>query len=187
MRILGICGSLRRDSWNRRTLEAARRLVPPGVALRLYEDVASLPPYDQDEDRRPAPAAVQLLRDAIAAADAVLVVTPEYNGSVPGALKNALDWASRPFPDNCLRDKPVAVVAGSPSRFGGVWAQGDLRRILGICGARVVDREVALAHLPERFADDGALEPEAADSVRELLAELVREAEHDRLAMQEAA
>ena len=187
MRVLAIAGSLRRDSWNRKALEAAARLMPPGVRLELYDDLRSLPPYDQDDDREPAAAAVQRLRDAIATADALLVATPEYNGSVPGPLKNALDWASRPFPENCLRDKPVAVMAGSPSPFGGAWANGDLRRILGICGARVVDQEVALAHLPERFTPDGMLEPGAADELRELLAELVREAEHDRIAMQEAA
>ncbi|HEX8123727.1 MAG TPA: NAD(P)H-dependent oxidoreductase [Solirubrobacteraceae bacterium] len=187
MRVLGICGSLRKESWTRKALEAARNLVPPDAEIELYDDLRSLPPYDEDEDRLPAHPAVRRLRDAIAAADAVLVVTPEYNGSVPGVLKNALDWASRPFPENCLRDKPVAAVAGSPSPFGAVWAQADLRRILGICRARVVDREVALAHLPERFAPDGSLEPDAAEPVRDLLAELVREAEHDQIAMQEAA
>ena len=169
MRLLGICGSLRRDSWNRRALEAARELVPPGVELEVFDELKAVPPYDEDDDVVPAPAAVERLRDAIARADAVLIATPEYNGSVPGQLKNAIDWASRPFPDSSLRNKPAAVFGGSPSPFGAVWAQAELRKILGVCGARVVDREVALAELPGCFTDGGRLDSEWTTPLRDLI------------------
>src|SRR5438874_8382242 len=138
MRILGISGSLRRDSHNRRLLLEAAQHLPPGVELELFDGLKALPPYDEDDDLLPAHPAVKALRDAIAGADAVLFATPEFNGSVPGQLKNAIDWASRPRGEAALAGKPVAVVGASPGMFGAVWAQGDLRRILGIAGARVV-------------------------------------------------
>ena len=98
MRVLGISGSLRRDSHNTRLLRAAAELLPPGAELVLFDGLAAVPPYDEDADVEPAPAGVRALRDAIAAADALLISTPEYNASIPGVLKNAIDWASRPFP-----------------------------------------------------------------------------------------
>ena len=105
-----------------------------------------MPPYDEDDDVEPAPAAVAQLRDAIAGADAILFATPEYNHSIPGQLKNALDWASRPLATNPLRNKPVAVVGASMGAFGAVWAQAELRKVLAATGARVVDGEVAVGH-----------------------------------------
>ena len=130
MRILGISGSFRRDSHNTRLLRAAAELLPPGAELWLFDGLADLPPYCEDADTHPAPAAVEYLREAIESADALLIATPEYNASIPGVLKNAIDWASRPFPDNALRDKPVAVIGASTGLFGAVWAQADLRKVL---------------------------------------------------------
>ena len=130
MRILGISGSLRRDSVNRRLLRAAALQLPSGVEL-VELDTAVLkgvPHYDQDDDHDRVGTDVDALRDAIAGADAVLFATPEYNGSVPGTLKNAIDWASRPREDAALAGKPVAVVGASTGMFGAVWAQGDLRQ-----------------------------------------------------------
>jgi chromate reductase len=170
LRILGISGSLRRGSHNASLLRAAAGLLPPGVELELYEGLRELPPYDPDLDVEPAIDAVAELREAIDAADGVLVATPEYNGSIPGVLKNAIDWASRPFPNNVLRGKPVAVIGASTGLFGAVWAQADLRRVLGITGADVVDGELPVGQADTAFADDGQLvEPEQ----REALARLV--------------
>ena len=176
MLVLGLSGSLREDSHNRKLLRAAAKELPSGSRLAVWEGLAGLPAYDQDLDVAPAPPEVRQLRDALASADAILISTPEYNSSIPGALKNALDWASRPFPDNCLRDTPVAVVSGSPSPFGGVRAQEEVEKILGICGARVVEGGVALSRLPHRFGPDGSLDDEAAGEVRALLGRLARAA-----------
>ena len=130
MRILGISGSFRRDSHNTRLLRAAADLLPPGAELWLFDGLADLPPYCEDADTHAAPAAVEYLREAIESADALLIATPEYNASIPGVLKNAIDWASRPFPENALRDKPVAVIGASTGLFGAVWAQAELRKVL---------------------------------------------------------
>ncbi len=150
MRILGISGSLRRDSHNTALLRAAAELLPPGVELELFDGLKAIPPYDADED---APelhgSAVQALKDAIERADAVLIATPEYNHSIPGVLKNALDWASRPAGNSVLRGKPAAVVGASTGLFGAVWAQAEVRKVLVATGAVVVDRELPVmpAHL----------------------------------------
>ncbi len=171
MFVLGLCGSLRRGSYNRLLLEAAAAELPHAVTLEVYEDLADVPPYNEDSDEDGAtPEAVRALRDAIAAADAVLISTPEYNASVPGQLKNALDWASRPFPDNALRDKPVAVVGASTGLFGAVWAQAEVRKVLGAIGARVVDEEFPVGQAHDAFAPDGGL---ADPNLRSALADLV--------------
>lgn len=178
MTILGVSGSLRRDSVNRRLLRAAAHHLPPGVELvELAPAVLkAVPPYDEDDDHDQVDPAVTALRDAIADADAVLFATPEYNGSVPGVLKNAIDWASRPRGEAALASKPVAVVGASPGMFGAVWAQGDLRRILGIAGARVVDRELPIPGADEAFDDDHRLlEAEHHDGLGAIVAELVAE------------
>jgi chromate reductase, NAD(P)H dehydrogenase (quinone) len=170
VRILGISGSLRRGSHNTNLLRAAADLLPPGVELEIYEGVRDLPPYDPDLDTRLAHPAVARLRKAIASADGVLIATPEYNGSIPGILKNALDWASRPFPENSLRGKPVAVMGASTGLFGAVWAQAETRKVLGIIGADVIDHELPVGQADAAFAADGQLvEPEQ----RSVLAELV--------------
>ena len=137
MRILGISGSLRRDSHNTSLLRAAAMSLPSGVELELFDGLGDLPHYNADIDEDPAPEAVAHLREAIADADGVLIATPEFNGSIPGVLKNALDWASRPFPDNALRGMPVAVVGASTGLFGAVWAQAEVRKVLETIGADV--------------------------------------------------
>jgi chromate reductase, NAD(P)H dehydrogenase (quinone) len=169
LRILGISGSLRRGSHNTNLLRAAAKLLPPGVELDVYEGLGGLPPYDADLDVDPADPAVERLREAISMADGVLIATPEYNGSIPGLLKNALDWASRPFPDNALRGKPVAVIGASTGLFGAVWAQAEVRKVLGIIGADVIDLELPVGQADAAFADGGLVEPEQ----RIVLSELV--------------
>jgi chromate reductase len=159
MKVLGISGSLRRDSHNTKVLRAAAELLPTGVELELWDGLQDVPPYNEDDEARP-PAAVTHLRETIAGADALLISTPEYNSSFPGALKNALDWASRPRETAALRNKPVAVVGASTGAFGAVWAQGDLRKVLSAAGARVVEGEVAVGHAHERFDEAGRLTDE---------------------------
>jgi chromate reductase len=155
--ILGISGSLRRSSYNTRLLLAAAGLLPEEAELELFDGLKAVPPYDQDDDVDPAPAAVAYLRETIAGVDAVLFATPEYNSSVPGVLKNALDWASRPLMTNVLRFKPVAVCGASTGAFGAVWSQAELRKVLSSMGARVVETEVPVGHAPTRFDDAGRL------------------------------
>ena len=160
MRVLGISGSLRAGSHNSKLLRAAGEALPAGAELEIWEGLRDVPPYDADEDVEPAPEAVAELRDAIAEADAVLIATPEYNSSIPGALKNALDWASRPLATNVFRNKPVAVVGATTGSFGAVWAQAELRKVLGAMGARVVkdkELEVGLPKAQDAFDVDGSL------------------------------
>jgi len=177
MRILGISGSLRRGSHNTSLLRAAAAALPSGVELELYEGLGDLPAYDADLDHDPAPEAVAQLRDAIASADGVLIATPEFNGSIPGVLKNALDWASRPFPDNALRGKPVAVIGASTGLFGAVWAQADTRKVLGIIGADVLDGELPVGQAHTAFAHDGGLlEPDLRNALEELVGVLASRA-----------
>src|SRR5436309_4826402 len=160
MRILAISGSLRNGSYNTGLLRAAQESAPDGVEVHLYEGLAHLPPYDQDVQDHEPPAAVRDLRERIAAADAVLIATPEYNRSIPGVLKNAIDWASRPFPDNALRGKPVAILGASTGLFGAVWAQAETRKVLGIIGADVIDHELPVGQADTAFADGELVEPE---------------------------
>jgi chromate reductase len=177
VRILGVSGSLRRGSHNCALLRAAARVLPSGVELEEFYGLRPVPPYDEDRDVEPAPAAVRELREAIAAADAVLFATPEYNASIPGQLKNALDWASRPFPDNVLRGKAVAVIGASTSMFGAVWAQAELRKVLGAIGARVLDGELPVARAHEAFHGDGRLlEPDHRGDLADVVGRLVEEA-----------
>ncbi|CAN5407819.1 MAG: NAD(P)H-dependent oxidoreductase [Nocardioidaceae bacterium] len=173
MLVLGLSGSLRRGSHNRRLLAAAAAELPAGVQLDVFEDLSHVPPYSEDE---PSPEAVRSLRAAIGAADAVLIATPEYNSSIPGQLKNALDWASRPFPDNELRDKPVAVVGASTGLFGAVWAQAELRKVLRATGARVIDGELPVGQAHAAFTPGGRLaDPELRSALNELLGQLLDE------------
>jgi chromate reductase, NAD(P)H dehydrogenase (quinone) len=173
MRVLAISGSLRRDSHNTRLLRVAAELVPPSAELELFEGLKQVPPYDEDDDGDLVPDGAQRLREAIAAADAVLIATPEYNSSIPGQLKNALDWASRPFPDNVLRNKPVAVIGASTGMFGAVWAQAEVRKVLGAIGARVVDVELPLAGAERAFAGDRLADHELHQRLDQILTELV--------------
>ena len=175
MKILGISGSLRRDSYNTGLLRAAAELLPAGVELEIWEGLKAVPPYDHDDDTAQAPAAGAELRAAVGAADAVLVATPEYNASIPGVLKNALDWVSRPVATNPLRNKPASVVGASTGAFGAVWAQAELRKVLATIGARALPTEVACRHAEERFDEhgrlvDGGVRAELADAMAQLVA-----------------
>jgi len=154
VKILAVSGSLRRDSHNTRLLRAAAGAAPEGVEVELWDGIRDLPPYDEDTDTPEPPEPVRRLRKAWAAADAVLFATPEYNGSVPGVLKNAVDWASRPKGDAALTNKDVAVIGASTGQFGAMWAQADLRKILGIAGARVAPVELAVPRAHEILPED---------------------------------
>lgn len=177
MLVLGLCGSLRRDSHNRRLLAAAARELPPGVELEEWTGLARIPPYSEDADGASAPAPVEDLRRALARADAILIATPEYNHSIPGQLKNALDWASRPFPRNALRAKPVAVIGASTSLFGAVWAQAELRKVLSATGARVTDEELPVPSAHDAFQADGSLrDPELRTALADITEQLLQAA-----------
>ena len=172
MRILAVPGSLRRDSHNRRLLRAAAALLPPDVEFVEFDALKSIPPFDEDDEPSPG-AAVQAWRQAIDSADGVLFATPEYNSSIPGQLKNAVDWVSRPFAGTVLRNKPAAVIGASTSMFGAVWAQAELRKSLAAAGARVVDLELPVPDAEEAFNDEGGLaEVEQDDRLRGILVEL---------------
>jgi chromate reductase len=175
MRILGISGSLRRDSHNTRLLRAAGDALPTGAELIEWDGLAGLPIFDEDleADR---PESVEAFFAAVERADAILIATPEYNASLPGGLKNALDWASRPFPDNVLKDKPAAVIGASTGLFGAVWAQADVRKVLKASGAHVLDSELPVGMADTAFGADGELaDPELATRLGDLVADLARE------------
>jgi chromate reductase, NAD(P)H dehydrogenase (quinone) len=179
MRIVAIPGSLRRDSHNARLLRYVAERAPAGIEIEVWDGLKSIPPYDEDDDTEfPAPAVAEL-RETIAAADGLLFATPEYNGSVPGVLKNAIDWASRPRAHTPLQNKPAAVIGASTGAFGAVWAQAELRKVLSTAGARVVDAELPVARVHEAFDEFGNLHAdthdEQIDAVLEGLAAAVRE------------
>src|SRR6187549_1612615 len=167
MRVLGISGSLRRDSFNSALLRTAAARLPAGAELVPFERLAEVPPFDEDAEGGPTP-------------DAVLIATPEYNGSLPGQLKNALDWASRPAGRSALNGKPVAAIGASKSMFGGVWAQAELRKVAAAMGGRVVEAELPVARAHELVVDGRLeLEPEQSERLDEILAELVAMAEFE--------
>ncbi len=175
MRILGISGSLRRGSHNRKLLRAAASELPSGAELVEWEGLAVLPAFDEDLERTPPDAVADFLYE-VEQADALLIATPEYNASLPGALKNALDWASRPFPDNVLKDKPAAVIGASTGLFGAVWAQAEVRKVLKASGARVVEGELPVGLADTAFTPEGELmHPELAERLGDLLGDLARE------------
>jgi NAD(P)H-dependent FMN reductase len=143
-KVLALVGSLRAASINRQIAELAVELALDGVVVTIFEGLGDLPFYNEEIDdvmnpEAPVLAPVAALRAAAADADAALVITPEYNGSYPAVLKNAIDWLSRPFGDGALKGKPLAVIGGSFGQYGGVWAHDDTRKSFGIAGARVVD------------------------------------------------
>ena len=162
MKVLAVSGSLRAGSYNTLLLEEAAAAAPAGVEVELFDSslIAELPAYDQDLDLPgDVPVSAQRLREAWAEADAILFATPEFNGSVPGGLKNAIDWASRPRLEAALANKTVSVVGASTGQFGALWAQNDLRRVLGIAGARVVGEALPVARAQDGFTEQtrGAL------------------------------
>jgi len=163
MRVLALSGSLRSGSHSGELLRRAAAAAPADVDVVVYDGLKEIPPYDADDDLPGAqPPAVQRLKAALAAADAVLIATPEYNHSIPGALKNAFDWVSRPLPESPMRNKPAAVISSSTGMFGGVWAAAETRKVLGALAARVLDEAVTVPRAHERLASrsDDALDQE---------------------------
>ena len=184
MRLLGVVGSLRADSHNRRLLRAAADELPPDVELVVFDKLKAVEPFDETDERSSGgglPGADTFL-EAIREADAVLFVTPEYNGSTPGVLKNAVDWASRPTPaTSALAGKPVAAIGASTGMFGATWAQAELRKSLGLAGARVLDAELAVPEVEQAFSADGRLTRRATRRrLREILTALTGEVSHER-------
>ena len=176
MRILGISGSLRRGSHNRKLIRAASGLLPPEVELVEWDGLAGLPAFDEDLEDSP-PEAVREFLACVDDADALLIATPEYNASLPGALKNAIDWASRPFPENVLRYKATAVVGASTGLFGAVWAQAEVRKTMKASGAHVLDSELPVGMADYAFVEgeDALADPELTQRLKDLLGDLVRE------------
>ena len=156
-RILGLVGSLRAGSFNRWLLAAAADELPADVTLEVWDGLEDIPPFNEDLESGPPPVAVAELRSVMENADGVLIATPEYNGSIPGQLKNALDWASRPRGAAVLEGKPVATLSASPSRRGGAGAQADLRKVLGVIGADIRGEEIAVPHIHQQFDQHGGL------------------------------
>jgi chromate reductase len=185
VRVLALNGSLRGESYNGKLLRAARDLLAPYASVALWGELALLPPYNQDDDGDDPAETVRRLREAVAEADALLVATPEYNATLPGALKNAIDWASRPYPDSALAGKPAAVVGTSTGLFGAVWAQAEVRKALRTAGARVVEQDLPLGRAMDAFAADGSLrDRECVSRLAEIvdaLLELVRQGDRVRL------
>jgi chromate reductase, NAD(P)H dehydrogenase (quinone) len=169
MRVLAVSGSLRAGSHNTALLRAAIEAAPEGVEVELFDPsgLADLPFYDQDLELAGPPEPVAQLREAWASADAILFATPEYNGSIPGGLKNAIDWASRPVRESALTGKTVAIAGASTGQFGAMWAQADLRKVLGPAGARVVGDELPVTRAHEKFDAIGRLlDPELFERLR---------------------
>lgn len=175
IKVLALVGSLRAASINRQLAELAADNAPAGVTVDVYDGLGDLPFYNEDLDNDNPPAAVVAARTVAADADAVLVVTPEYNASIPGVLKNAIDWLSRPYGKGALKGKPVAVVGASLGQYGGVWAHDETRKSLGVAGLRVIE-EVKLsipgAALDGKHPRENA---ELVQSLRDVVGKLVAE------------
>ena len=154
MKILAISGSLRQGSHNTDLLRGAAAGAPDGVDIEIYDGLKEIPPYDAEDDiPGDQPIAVQRFKEALDSADAILIATPEYNSSIPGVLKNALDWASRPLADSPVRNKPVAVLSSSTGMFGGVWAGAETRKVLGALGACTLEDTVSVPKADQRLAN----------------------------------
>ncbi len=173
-KILAISGSLRRLSHNTGLLRSAAEHAPAGVAIELYDELESLPPFNEDREDDPGPV-VERLRRQIREADALLIATPEYNTTMPGQLKQVVDWGSRPYgPAAALYGKPVAVIGASTTDYGAIWAQEHLRRALGIAGARVTDVELPVAAASAKFDETGKLtDPDTIAALEQIVAALV--------------
>jgi NAD(P)H-dependent FMN reductase len=173
--VLVLVGSLRAASINRQLAELAVETAPAGLNLQLFDRLGELPFYNEDIDNDSVDESVVGLRAAAADADAALVITPEYNGSIPGVLKNAIDWLSRPFGNSALKDKPLAVVGAALGQYGGVWAHDETRKSFGIAGPRVVE-DLKLSVQTTAFDGKHPREnAEVAEQLREIVGKLVAE------------
>jgi chromate reductase len=172
VQILAIPGSLRAASWNAALLRLAQERAPEGVQVEIWEGLRDVPPFSEDNEGDSAPATVHEMRDAIASADALLVATPEYNGGVPGQLKNALDWASRPYGISAVVGKPAGVISASTGSFGGRWAQEDIRKALRLSGAAVLGEGLAVGKAAERLVELGEADEEIVTGIDDVLAQL---------------
>jgi len=190
MNILVIHGSLRRDAYTTRLARAAAVLAGDGVDLEYFERLAEIPGFNQDLEPDHVPAPVEDLRDRLVDSDALLIVTPEYNGSAPGAVKNAIDWASRPHGESALAGLPAAVVSASPVPFGGIWANQQLRKAFSVTGTPVVERELAIGKIEEKLGpDDTVADRETAEQLAAMLSELrdLVESTREKSALEAAA
>jgi chromate reductase len=174
VRILGIPGSIRRNSYNKMLLRAASSLLPEGAIMEIYEDLHLIPPFNQDEERNP-PEPVKELKRRIKEADALVFATPEYNYSVPGVLKNAIDWASRPHGDNSFDGKPAAIMSASIGMIGGARAQYHLRQMFVFLNMYPVNLpEVFVTFASQKFDSQGnLLDQDAKKFISMLLTNLV--------------
>lgn len=174
MKILGFAGSLRRGSYNKMALKAAKQLSPKNAEIEVF-DLEGIPPFNQDLEQTP-PARVREFKSKIRGADAILIVTPEYNYSIPGVLKNAIDWASRPYGDNALEGKPVAVMGASIGTIGTARAQYHLRQCFVFLDMHPInDPEVMIGNAQKKFDKDGNLKDEdTKEKIRELIQALIK-------------
>ena len=173
--IVGIAGSLRKASFNKAALRAAQKLVPPGASLDVLE-IDGLPGFNQDDEQNP-PVKVVDMKARIRAADAILFVTPEYNYSIPGVLKNAIDWASRPYGDSAWNGKPVAVMGASVGVIGTARAQYHLRQMFVFLDMDAVNQPEVMINAPKSFDDQGNLtDQKTRELIGKLLANLVKKA-----------
>jgi chromate reductase len=172
VQILAIPGSLRAGSWNAALLRLAQERAPEGVRVDIWDGLRHVPPFSEDHEGEIAPGPVHDLRSAITKADALLVATPEYNGSAPGQLKNALDWASRPFGLGAVVGKPAGVISASTGSFGGRWAQEDIRKALRLSGAAVLGEGLAVGKAAERLAELGEADEEILAGIDDVLVRL---------------
>jgi chromate reductase, NAD(P)H dehydrogenase (quinone) len=172
IRVLAIAGSLRKGSLNKALVRVAVQVAPPGVVVEDFGDLGGIPPYNEDVEKQP-PESVKALKEKVTAADALLIATPEYNNSVPGVLKNAIDWASRPYGDNSFEDKPVAVMSAG-GHMGGMRAQLSLRQVFVYLDMHPVNKpQVAITNAKTRLDASGEFtDPAIRDSVKQLLVAL---------------
>jgi len=169
IKVLGLCGSLRKGSFNRMLLETARDLAPDGMTIETFEDLRAIPPYDDDVYQNAFPEVVNDLRTRLNEADGLLVATPEYNHGMPGVLKNAIDWASRP-PEQPFGGKPAAVLGASPGPFGTAYAQKDARAVLSVLDARVMNTPgVLIMGAGDKFADGRLTDETGRDFLAKML------------------
>ena len=175
VKVLVLLGSLRRESVNRQLVELAVEVAPAGVTLELFDRLGELPHYNEDIDNDDVSEPVVALRTAAADADAALIVTPEYNGSIPGVLKNAIDWLSRPFGNGALKGKPTAVVGVALGQYGGVWAHDETRKSFGIAGPRVVEDLKLSVATPAFDGKHPRENAEVAATLRDIVGKLAAE------------